>query len=42
MFAGSFFTKQPGWFLWIIRCFSAVWLIVAAIISNFRSARIKN
>jgi hypothetical protein len=24
---GSFFSKQPEWFLWIIRCFSAVWLV---------------
>lgn len=24
---GSFFSKQPEWFLWVVRGFSAVWLI---------------
>jgi hypothetical protein len=23
----SFFCREPAWFLWIIRCFSVVWLI---------------
>jgi hypothetical protein len=27
IFVGSFFSKQPEWFLWVVRCFCAVWLI---------------